>query len=303
MKRAKAILIIGGSGYVGTHLALRLREQHKVYITYNRNYVRIPGVSSLPLDAMSRDWVKKIVFAVEPDVVIFCASYAGLARSEANPRDAERFHATAPVNVLNAVEILQPKVVFLSSSYVFEGTKGNYHEDDNALPATVLGKNKIRTENFIKSKALNYVIVRAPPLLGRGNGKAVSFLDRLRMNLERGKTIDLPNQEYQSFATIYGFTDLIERVVESGVKNKTLHYGGLTRATHYDLATQFCKKFGYDPRFIRGIRFTQKMKGKQPDEFDFSLNCSQAAQMFKMKPLELLESLHEVEQKLVNVSE
>jgi len=278
-----------------------LREQHKVTLTFNKNYVKIPGVTSVPLDALSRDWVKKVIFMVEPDVVIFVAGRSDLIWTEKNAREAERFNATAPVNVVTAMEILQPKFIYISNSYVFEGTKGNYHEDDNVLPATQMGKNKLRTENFLKGKTTNWVVIRSAPLLGRGNGRNFSFLDRLRIALERGETCDVTNQEFQSFGTVYGLVELVSRVTESGLKNKILHYGGITRTTYYDMCIKFCERFGFDPRFIRGERYIQKMKGRQPDEFDFSLNCSEAMKIFKLKPQTIDDCLEQLGEKCVNV--
>ena len=45
MAGTKAILIIGGSGFVGTHLALKLREGYKVFATYHTKRFAIPGVT------------------------------------------------------------------------------------------------------------------------------------------------------------------------------------------------------------------------------------------------------------------
>lgn len=288
MKQKKAVLIIGGSGFVGTHLSLKLREHYKVYATFYKNFIKVPGVTPIPMDALSRDWVKKVVYSIEPDIIIYCAGKSDIEWTERNQKEAERDHAIAPINVLTAAEIIQPKFIFLSNSYVFEGSKGNYHEDDNVLPDTQMGKCKLRTENFIRGKSLNYVIIRSSPVIGRGNGFNYSLLDKIRMKLAAGETVELSQQETHSFASVYGLSEVIQNVIDSGIKNKILHYGGLTKVSNYEFGMKLCQSFGLDEKKIVPMS-TGESKASNA-LFDFSLNSSETVKLFKIKPLLLEQS-------------
>lgn len=197
-------------------------------------------------------------------------------------------YAIAPINVLTAAEIIQPKFIFLSNSYVFEGSKGNYHEDDNVLPDTQMGKCKLRTENFIRGKSLNYVIIRSSPVIGRGNGFNYSLLDKIRMKLAAGETVELSQQETHSFASVYGLSEVIQNVIDSGIKNKILHYGGLTKVSNYEFGMKLCQSFGLDEKKIVPMS-TGESKASNA-LFDFSLNSSETVKLFKIKPLLLEQS-------------
>ena len=292
MAMTKSVLIIGGSGFVGTQLALRMRDQFKVFITYHKHPTRIAGVTSLPLSTDNRDWSKRIAYLAKPDTIIYAAGSNNVVAAETDPRVADNAHVGGPATIADVADILQPKFIYLSNCFVFDGSRGNYHEPDIALPYTALGKSKLGGENFVRGRSLNYLIVRSSPLIGRGNGLSFTFFDRVRASLDRGERLELPNHENFSFVPISCLADMLIRVIEGGARNRVLHFGGLTKLTHYEWATQFAQRFNYDPRLIVPSHTNGTKK-------DYSLNCTQATQMLKLKPLLIQESFDLIDQELV----
>ncbi len=297
--KTKSVLIIGGSGFVGSHLALRLREGYKVFATYHRKPVKIPGVTMLPLKIGDEIWVKRIVYAARPDVVIYAAGKNDVIWAELNPRDAEKMNTAGPAHISSVAEILQPKFIYLSNCYTFDGKKGNYKEGDLLLPSTVLGKSKIGGENFIRGRSYNYCIVRSSPLYGRGNGYNLSFLDHLRISLSRGERVELAKDEIHSFASIDAFTDLIARLVDGGPKNKALHFGGITKLSYFEFGQEFAKCFGYDPGLILEKKTQTKSSIIVQQASDYSLNSSYLAETLKIQPLLLEQGFDLLKKKLV----
>ena len=297
MVTTKSVLIIGGSGFIGTHLALKLRENYKVFTTYNTQYLPIAGVTAIPMSLQSRNWIKRVVYTAHPEVIIYVAGKNDVEWAENNSRMAENVHTAGPATVSNVAEILQPKFIFLSNCYAFDGQHGNYHEADITLPQTNLGRAKVGGENFIRGKSLNYTIVRASHVFGRGNIRNRSFLDRLRMSLDRGEKVELPTTELHSWVPIGGLTDLIARLVDSGPRNKVFHYGGLTKVTEFEFGKLFAKRFGYDPNLILPKRYGNLMTDKPI--YDYSLNCSQVVETLKVKPLLLEEGFDLFENELI----
>lgn len=305
MSSSKAVLIIGGSGFLGTHLALRLRESYKVFATYNRHRIQIPGVTCLPLNLSNRDWAKRLVYVTQPEFIIYAAGQNDIVWAEKNSQDADRIHTTGAATICNVSNILQPIFIYISNNLIFDGERGNYHESDIVLPNTALGKAKLGGENYVRSKTLTYVIVRTAPLLGRSNGLNHSLVDRLRINLSKGEPIELQDEILHNFAPISGVVDLVHRIVESGVKKRIFHYGGLTKTTDYEMGQMFAKRFGYDPRLIiarKSSRSTNMMMNPLlgPDILaDYSLNSTQTIESLKIKSLFLEESFDLMDQQLV----
>ena len=146
MAKVKTVLIIGGSGFVGTRLALKFREGYKVFATYNTHKITIPGVTYLPLDLENENWVKRIVYTARPNIVIYVAGNNDPEWTEANPTVADFLHVGGVSNVANATDSMQLRFVYISSSYVFDGNRGNYRETDSALASSLHGKNCTRVQ-------------------------------------------------------------------------------------------------------------------------------------------------------------
>lgn len=298
MAYTKGILIIGGSGFIGTHLALKLRENFRVYATYSTRKMSIPGVTFFPARAENGNWIRTLVYALKPDVIIYAAGSnrvesAELATaSEIEVKLSEQVHTGGPVHVIDAIGSVGSKLIYLSNCYVFEGSKGNYREPDTLIPALALGKNKVGGENFIRSKCSNYVIIRSSPLLGRGPGLNLTFFEEWRRKFENGETVNLSSNELHSFTHVKTIVQAVERLVDGGIKNKTLHVGGLTRASWYDLGCMVAKKFGFSPGLV--VATSDRF------ESDYSLNSTQVATLLKIKPLFLEESLDLFHQQLVS---
>lgn len=295
MRRTKTILLIGASGFVGTHLAMRLRDSHKVFATHLDHPTSVRGVTPLQFDANKREEVKRLVYRVEPDVIIYAAGSNRLDLAEASAKEFERIHSQGAISVSTVSDILQPKFIELSNSYVFDGKKGNYHENDVSLPSTVLGKCKLGAENFLRGKSLNHLIVRSSPLIGRGNPHHLSMVDRLRMALSRGERVQVPGDELHSYALVSQFADLIARLVESSMRNKVVHFGGLTKISQVDFARAFATRFGFNANLI------QERASHAPDlvAFDYSVNSTFISEELKIQPLLLEESFDLFEKELV----
>lgn len=296
----KAVLIVGGSGFVGTHIALKLRSTYKVFATYHRHPLSIKGVSWIPFNVENRHWVKRVVMMAQPDIVIYAAGNSDIEAAEFNARLAERTHSGGPATIATTTEIIQPRFIYISNPYVFDGSRGNYHENDTVLPQTVLGRMKLGGENVIRSKCLNYIILRCSPLIGRGNGSSISFMDQLRMSLDRDQRFAASHQELHSFAPIEGLTDLLPRLISSGVRNRILHYGGLTKVSAFEFAKAFAKKFKYNPELIIPKTFSSRKGVLEGSMFDFSLNSTQLTETLKIKPFLLEESLDLIEKQLIS---
>jgi dTDP-4-dehydrorhamnose reductase len=128
-------------------------------------------------------------------------------------------------------------------------------------------------------------------------------MDHLRMKLAAQERIELSDQELHSFASVEGFTELVERVIESGLRNKTIHYSGLTKVSHYEWARLFAKRFNYNQDLIQAKRTsTGGSTSYVLPPLDYSLNSTQTYEILKIKPLLLEESFDLIEKKLISRS-
>ena len=294
MADLKTVLIIGGSGFVGTHLALHLRKNFKVFSTYYSRATQLPGVTNIPFNLKDDDWIKRMIYSASPDVVIYCAGSNDLVDAVKDPRSYDRMHVSALEPVLKASTIFQPRFIYISNSFVFDGTRGNYREVDTVLASTELGKFKVAGENFVRGRALNFVLVRSSPLFGRGNGDSFTLLDRLRLDLSRKKKIPLDNSHIHNFGLIDLFVEFVTRLIEVGPKNRPYHFGGLTKCTQLEFGKHFATRFGYDPNLI-----VPSGRAATDSDRDFSLNSTDSIKILGTQPILLDEAFNEFEKRVI----
>jgi dTDP-4-dehydrorhamnose reductase len=298
MSLTKSVMVIGGSGFVGSHVVRRLREQFKVFATYRSHPIAMRGVTYFPLALENRQWAKRLLRALEPQAIIYCAGTNDLVWAENNPEQADNVHVSGVAALAEASSLIQSKFIFISNPYTFDGKRGNYHETDTALPYHSFGKMKLSGENYVRTKTLNWVAVRSSPLYGRGVPDHPSFLDQLRMKLDRGQTVELSNREIHSFAPVSGLADMLASLIEAPFKNKVLHYGGLTKLSYFEFGREFAKAFGFPENLV--VQTQQSPEQIAEREFeDYSVNSSQSIESLKIKPLLLQEGFDLLKKDLV----
>ena len=88
----KKILITGGSGYLGTSLALNLKKKYKVYLGSRNNYLNskvqdLTKCETFPLDITNINSVKDIINRTKPNIIIHAAASKYVDISEINPNE------------------------------------------------------------------------------------------------------------------------------------------------------------------------------------------------------------------------
>jgi len=154
---ANRYLVIGADGLVGGAIYDALEQADKRVLNTTKDFFRLEDRNTLEL-----------IDFVEPDTVFLCAANTDVDNCETN-LDAYR------VNIVSQEEIIQDcfarkiKVVFFSSSYVFDGSKpmeqGGYTEEDTPRPLNKYGAYKLFVDNFIGNDGL---VIRTVGVFGRG---------------------------------------------------------------------------------------------------------------------------------------
>ncbi len=172
-KLSKRILIIGGSGLIGSSLTKKCKELSLNYkSTYYSNRI-YETQEKFDLNDLSE--IHKLV--KEDDVVIFCSALANPNFVFKNQDQAYDFNVNKTINFINSIKDKINRFIFLSSVEVFDGNKGNYSEKDKKNPLNFYGQTKFEVENFIIGNLRNYTIIRT------GWNTSMKFKDRCVIKL------------------------------------------------------------------------------------------------------------------------
>ena len=144
----KKILVTGGNG----RFAKILKE--------NNNKLNLVFVSKKECNILDIKSIQKIFKKIKPSIILHCA---GLSRPmqthEKNISKSIDLNIIGTANITKVCEKNNIKLVYFSTGYVYEGTRGNYSETDPVKPFNNYGLSKLGGECAV-SMYKNSLILR-----------------------------------------------------------------------------------------------------------------------------------------------
>ena len=123
MSKYKKIVFTGGTGRFGSVF----KKIHK-----NKNYLY---PSRRKLDITKKKSIKNYFEKNKPDLVLHCAALSRPMKiHEKNIIKSINTNIIGTSNLVNICTKNNIKIIYLSTSYVYPGTKGNYKENSNLKP-------------------------------------------------------------------------------------------------------------------------------------------------------------------------
>jgi len=158
-------IVILGIGFLGRKLIEYFSKDYEIIgadIKEKENIFR--------LDATDKETVKEFLFFHKPDMVIDTVALTSSIACEKNPDLAYRLNYLTAKNIAEVCGEINAKMIFISSSYLFDGEKGDYSEKDRTNPKNEYAKKKILAEQEIL-KLKNSLILRVDIMYGLNSGR------------------------------------------------------------------------------------------------------------------------------------
>jgi len=183
-------------------------------------------------DIRDPEALEEVVEAVEPDVIINTAVLGEVSKCEEDPELAEEINHLAHGNVISLCGERDIKPVYISTSSVFSGRKGNYVEGDAPHPTTVYGRTKLRGEEATRRGADQWAIFRVTAIFGDCPWRQ-DFIRKTAHGLRAGRTLELWEQV---ISPSYGpfVADAMMRLIGKGV-NGIWHIAGEEQLSRYEI--------------------------------------------------------------------
>jgi len=161
------ILITGAQGQLGMALQPVL-SSHTVLLK------DLPAFDLTDLRAESD------ILDVRPDVVIHAAAYTNVDGAEKEPERAAAINVQGTAAVARAAQRTGARLVYISTDYVFNGTKSSpYDEEDAPHPINVYGRTKYEGELSALRNCRNTLVVRTAWLYGHHGQNFVKTIMRV----------------------------------------------------------------------------------------------------------------------------
>lgn len=138
-------------------------------------------------DLLDAQRTANVIRDCRPDVVIHAQALSDVDQCEREPALADALNVTAIRHVLRALEGTGALVVYVSTDYVFDGTKAApYDERDEPRPISVYGRSKLAGERAALA-APRSIVVRTSTLFGPSR---MSFCDHVVKQLTAGEPVE-----------------------------------------------------------------------------------------------------------------
>lgn len=142
------VFIIGGSGILGSSLieTAPLNVELVATSTSTYSFQKKKHVAAFHVWNAGKEDLDSIVQKVSPDIIIYAAAITDIDLCEKNPSLAKAVHVEGVKECSQYCNKSGAYFVYLSTSYVFDGSKGNYSEEDNPQPISVYAFTKLEGE-------------------------------------------------------------------------------------------------------------------------------------------------------------
>jgi dTDP-4-dehydrorhamnose reductase len=133
------VAIIGSTGMAGTMITHYLKRQGTMEV------FEISRTEGYKVDVLSIEEVYTTLNKIKPNVVINCVGVL-IKESQDNPDNAEYVNSTFPYILADICDILQAKLIHISTDCVFNGVSGPYTETDTPTETSHYGRTKAKGE-------------------------------------------------------------------------------------------------------------------------------------------------------------
>mgnify|MGYP003393399497 CR=1 FL=1 len=181
----KKVVVTGSNGMLGSSLFEQLKKKYS-----------IKGITIEDADITDFDAVVKVIRKIKPDIVIHTAGYTKVDDCEGNSLLAYKVNGIGTRNVAVACQKIDASMVYISTDYVFDGTKNTpYIEFDAANPLSVYGKSKLAGEIFVQQILSRSYIIRTSWLYGAGG---TNFVDTIINKAKTEKVLKVVDDQFGS---------------------------------------------------------------------------------------------------------
>ena len=179
------VAVIGSTGQLGSDLVEVLRRD---------DVFDVMPLSHGECDSTRSDQVRDVLHSLCPNIVINCAAYVRVDDCEDHAREAFEVNAIGALNVAKTCGELSALCVYVSTDYVFDGTKAApYVESDPPNPINVYGASKLAGEHLVRQAAARWLIVRTASLFGKtgARGKGGNFVETILAKARKGELLQV----------------------------------------------------------------------------------------------------------------
>jgi dTDP-4-dehydrorhamnose reductase len=231
------VTLFGASGLLGQDLVREL----------NREQNQLTAFSVEDADLRNHARVRDVVRDSRPEWILLLAAYTDVDGCESNRDLAFAVNCDGAVNVAEAAREAGSRLLFVSTDYVFDGSKRSpYQTGDPRNPTSVYGESKARAEERLIEILPEVCIARTSWLFGHG-GKCfpatILKLASTRSEISAVPEISLVNDQRGSPTFTVDLASALVKLCRASAHG-IVHVTNSGNCTWYEFATEIVRMSG-----------------------------------------------------------
>jgi dTDP-4-dehydrorhamnose reductase len=238
------ILITGAGGQLGRELVDAAQAGGH----------QVSGLTRAELDVTDSTAVQVAVSRERPDVIIHAAAWTAVDACESDAERAMLFNGTATEHVVSAARNVDARVVYISTDYVFDGTKPTaYVESDAPNPRSAYGLSKLVGEHAVDTSIDS--IVRISWVCGYHGANMVKTILRLAAQHD---TLTFVDDQIGNPTMADDAARMIVHLA-AGQRSGTWHVTNQGVVSWYEFAREVLRAAELDPNRVRPVTTSELM--------------------------------------------
>ncbi len=184
-----------------------------------------------------------------PDIVLHTAAYTDVDGAESDEETAFAVNALGTRHVIEAVRGTKAHVVYFSTDYVFDGTKGSpYVEGDEPRPLNAYGRTKLAGERETLAWVRGTVVRTAWLFSPTGRNFVTTILSEARRRVRSGshEPLRVVDDQVGSPTCAGHLAEAVQQAFWHGLSPGIVHLAGGGEGTWCDLAREIVELAGLE---------------------------------------------------------
>ncbi len=292
------ILVTGANGLLGQTLIRQLLEKKHEVLATGKGPSRLiiaalPNYSYKELDLTDGPIVQQFILDAKPEIIVHAAAMTQVDQCELDKPGCYNINVTATRFIIDAAKLINARIVYVSTDFVFDGQNGPYSETDEPMPVNYYGSTKLVAEKAVMESGLSWAIARTILVYGNSDPAGrLNIVGWIKQNLETATPINMVTDQLRTPTFVYDLAKGIVLIIE---KNATgiFHLSGEQSMTPYEVAVEIARFFGYDTSLIKPSTSVDiNQPAIRPPRTGF--NISKAKKELGFQPSSFLDGLKQV---------
>lgn len=277
--KKKKVLILGGSGFLGSYLILELKKKYNLFSLENKKSVKnIPkrkifkGINNL----------EKNILKIVPDAIIFSIGITDLEYCEKFKNTSYVSNFLILKKTVDLIKQKKIKLIYFSTDSFYNAIKKS-KENSTLKAINHYSKCKLKSEQYILKNLKNFLIIRTNFY---GNSKSKSLFNFVYENLIKNKKIKMFYNIYFTPIYIRYLCQITRRMMEKNITG-IFNIGSSNTISKYDFGIKIAKTFNLNTNLIEKTKYQNNCIQRN---YNTAMNIDKLKTIFKSKYLTNFET-------------